>query len=111
MERRDLLDENPEARAVIDQVMAVANATGKDVQSVYRNQFREIAEKISQPMDSEPKKANTYKPSFRGVDEPSEPDIQKRNYEKLMAQAKSERNPVRKKDLMEEALHTKLFKK
>ena len=112
VDKRDLLDEVPEAREVIDQIVALAKATGKTVREVYNRDFKTIVDRLSASnMENPEKKAATYKPSYRDGSSPTEEPPKNRDYEKAVKSFSSEHDPVRRRAAIQDALHAKLFKK
>lgn len=109
LERRDLLDEEASARPVIDQVMAVARATGQSVKEVFNSQFREMAEKLSGDSSTPNMPLRTVN---RGMDEDvAQTQVSKeRNLQQLKEKAWDPKTPAHQREqLLREITKLKRF--
>ncbi len=110
VDKRDLLDSAPEAKAVIDAAIAMAKATGKPLAEIYDRHFKAMAEKLNKgPMDDSRKESSTHRQSFRDTST-DEPDEEARGtYKRAMDAARGSRTSLQAERHVTEALKAKLF--
>lgn len=112
VDKRDLLDSAPEAKAVIDAAIAMARATGRPLQEVYDRHFKAMAEKLNKvPVDNARKEMSTHKSAFRDTIG-DEPDEEVRGaYRKSMEAARASKTHIQAETHVRNALKAKLFGK
>jgi len=86
--KRDFLDDNPEAKDVLPKVMELARATGKSIQNVYEDNFKDL---ISNMSTTQASSGNSYKQVRRDVDDDA-PTSNARKEREILERAKSARN-------------------
>lgn len=89
IEKRDLLDEFPEAKSVVDLVADVAKAKGKSMREVYESRFKATVEATIAPKDKS--QSNTsMRSSFRDTEDEIPDDVAKeRSLRKQLSEAKN----------------------
>lgn len=112
VDKRDLLDQAPEAKVVIDAAIAMARATGRPLQEVYERHFKGMVDKLNKaPVDESRKEMSTHKTAFRDT-MGDEPDEEVRGaYRKSMDAARASRTPIQAETHVKNALKAKLFGK
>lgn len=106
LEKRDILDEVPEAKELLPQIMEYAKVTGKTLRDSLEK-FRPIMDKISY---SNKNMTAAPKTSFRSEGDDETPSSN-REYQKKMEAYAQTRDPQQKSQLFNEALKAKLFKR
>ena len=106
LERRDLVDEHPEAKPMLSMLLEHAKATGKSLRTVFED-FRPIADRLSENSKSQP---TVPKTSFRGEGDDDAASASRDYQKKLDAYAQA-RSPQDKERLLNDALKAKLFRR
>ncbi len=102
LEKRDLLDDVPEAREIMPQVLEYARATGKSARESFER-FRPLVDKMTankQSMPTAPKSSN------RSADEDF---VDRSEYDRKMEDLRNTRDPIQRSALLSDALKSKLF--
>lgn len=102
LEKRDLLDDVPEARELMPQILEYARATGKSARDAFEK-FRPIVDRMTankQSMPTAPKGSN------RSADDGF---VDRSEYDRKLEDVRATRDPIQRQALLNDALKAKLF--
>lgn len=102
MDRRDLLDDYPESKEVVDRVVDLALRTGESPRKIYERDFKPL---IDRTMDTP---SNTNRPVRRATDPDERPDNQEKLYQERFDAARKAK-PRDFNEALEKALRAKHF--